>query len=113
PRAFDFRPEIVFYQSGVDALDTDALGRLSLSAEGLCLRDRQVITAARSHGAPFVVTLGGGYARPIEHTVAAHANTYRTAAAVFGEGSAPPPTAGGVVHGADRVLGGKPSGISS
>jgi len=31
-----------------------------------------------------VVTLGGGYSDPIELTVEAHANTFRTAAEVFG-----------------------------
>ena len=31
PRVAAFEPEIVFYQSGVDALATDMLGRLSLT----------------------------------------------------------------------------------
>jgi hypothetical protein len=31
-------------------------------------------------GVPAVVTMGGGYARPIENTVRAHADVYRTAA---------------------------------
>jgi len=30
-----------------------------------------------------VVTLGGGYADPIERTVEAHANTFLTAASIF------------------------------
>lgn len=83
PKVFEFRPEIVFYQSGVDALATDALGRLALSPEGLRTRDREVMTMARAYGAPFVITLGGGYARPLDDTVAAHASTYRMAAAIF------------------------------
>jgi acetoin utilization deacetylase AcuC-like enzyme len=35
PRVADFRPEVIFYQSGVDALHTDTLGRLALTVEGL------------------------------------------------------------------------------
>lgn len=83
-QVFAFRPEIVFYQSGVDGLSTDVLGRLSLTAAGLKERDRRVMEAARIHAVPLVITSGGGYSRPIELSVEAHANTYLTAAQVFG-----------------------------
>jgi acetoin utilization deacetylase AcuC-like enzyme len=83
PAAFAFRPEIVFYQSGVDPLASDVLGRLSLSPQGLIERDRRVFGAARAFGAPFVLTSGGGYSRPIELSAEAHANTYRTAHEMF------------------------------
>jgi acetoin utilization deacetylase AcuC-like enzyme len=84
PRVFAFQPEIVFYQSGVDGLSTDVLGRLALTAAGLKERDRRVIETAHLHGVPLVITSGGGYSRPIELSVEAHANTYLTAAQVFG-----------------------------
>jgi acetoin utilization deacetylase AcuC-like enzyme len=84
PRVFDFRPQVVFYQSGVDALAGDRLGRLALTHQGLKRRDRMVLEACRDHGFPVAVTLGGGYADPIERSAEAHANTFRTAAAVFG-----------------------------
>jgi acetoin utilization deacetylase AcuC-like enzyme len=83
-RVFDSGPEIVFYQSGVDGLASDTLGRLALTHEGLGERDRCVMLAARTYGAPFVVTLGGGYSNPIELTAEAHANTFRVAAEIFG-----------------------------
>jgi acetoin utilization deacetylase AcuC-like enzyme len=83
PAAFAFKPDIVFYQSGVDPLASDVLGRLSLSPSGLIARDRRVFSAARSFGAPFVLTSGGGYSRPIELSAEAHANTYRTAWQMF------------------------------
>lgn len=79
PRVFDFKPEIVFYQSGVDGLSTDVLGRLALTPEGLIRRDRMVFGAAQESGVPLVLTSGGGYSRPIELSAEAHANTYRTA----------------------------------
>jgi acetoin utilization deacetylase AcuC-like enzyme len=75
-----FEPEIVFFQSGVDTLHSDRLGRLSLTAEGLRRRDHLVLAGARSRRVPLVVTLGGGYSEPIEATVAANANTFRIAA---------------------------------
>ena len=84
PSLLEFRPQIVFYQSGVDGLAGDRLGRLALSHEGLMQRDREVFEISRLHDIPVVVTLGGGYAGPIARTVEAHANTFRMAAAVFG-----------------------------
>jgi acetoin utilization deacetylase AcuC-like enzyme len=83
PAAFAFNPDIVFYQSGVDPLASDVLGRLSLTHQGLIARDRRVFESARRFGAPFVLTSGGGYSRPIERSAEAHANTYRTAWQVF------------------------------
>jgi acetoin utilization deacetylase AcuC-like enzyme len=85
PEVFAFRPEVVFYQSGVDALAGDRLGRLALSHEGLRARDRMVFEGCRAAGVPVVATLGGGYAEPIVRTAEAHANTFRMAAEVFGE----------------------------
>jgi acetoin utilization deacetylase AcuC-like enzyme len=83
PRIFDFQPEIIFYQSGVDALATDSLGRLSLTPNGLTARDRMVMNAIRSSGIPMVLTSGGGYSKPIELSAQAHANTYRTAWEIY------------------------------
>ena len=70
------RPTLLFYQSGVDGLAGDRLGRMQLSLEGLRLRDARVYALARELGVPIVVTLGGGYGRDIERTVAAHAGVY-------------------------------------
>jgi acetoin utilization deacetylase AcuC-like enzyme len=78
-----FGPEIIFYQSGVDALQTDRLGRLRLTHEGLKARDQTVFDFVRERALATVVTLGGGYSEPISHTVAAHANTFRAALAVL------------------------------
>ena len=83
PAAFGSRPDIVFYQSGVDPLASDSLGRLSLTPQGLIERDRMVFSTARRFGAPFVLTSGGGYSRPIELSAHAHASTYRTAWHMF------------------------------
>lgn len=79
PRVWEFAPRLIFYLSGVDALASDKLGRLSLTHEGLRLRDCRVIHGARGRAMPVVITLGGGYADPIEETVAAHVNTFRIA----------------------------------
>jgi acetoin utilization deacetylase AcuC-like enzyme len=80
PRVVEFRPEIVFYQSGVDGLASDKLGLLALTPEGLAIRDRMVFHTVKRIGVPVVTVLGGGYANPIELTVDAHAATFRCAA---------------------------------
>jgi acetoin utilization deacetylase AcuC-like enzyme len=82
PAAIDFRPEIVFYQSGVDALASDKLGRLSLTPQGLQERDRLVFETVKRAGLPVVTVLGGGYSEPIDLTVDAHSMTFRIAALV-------------------------------
>jgi acetoin utilization deacetylase AcuC-like enzyme len=83
PRVWEYRPEFVFYQSGVDGLGSDRLGKLRLSHAGLIERDRMVMLGVRQLGVPFVITLGGGYSKPIALTAEAHANTFRVAAKVF------------------------------
>jgi acetoin utilization deacetylase AcuC-like enzyme len=72
------RPDVVFYQAGVDALADDRLGRLALGVDGIEARDRAVFAWARRHGLPLVLTLGGGYADPIDRSLDAHVRTYRS-----------------------------------
>jgi acetoin utilization deacetylase AcuC-like enzyme len=80
PAVREFGPKLVFYQSGVDGLHTDRLGRLGLTHAGLAERDRLVFEFCAAAGVPCAVTLGGGYAEPITDTVRAHAATFRLAA---------------------------------
>lgn len=83
PGVFEFRPDLVLYQAGVDPLKEDRLGRLSLTHDGLARRDRLVLTECRTRGIPVSLGLGGGYADPIEKSVQAYANTYAVAKEVF------------------------------
>lgn len=77
PAIFELKPDIVLYQAGVDPLVHDSLGRLNLTFKGLIERDRIVLSECRRHGVPVSLGLGGGYSKPITHTVEAYANTYR------------------------------------
>jgi len=76
-----FAPEIVLYQAGADPYVEDQLGGLALTLAGLEARDRMVLSGCARRGIPAVVTLGGGYARRVEDTVAIHATTCRVALA--------------------------------
>ena len=84
PRLADFRPDLLLYLAGVDPLAEDRLGRLSLTHDGLAERDRLVLEFCRRRGIPVSIAIGGGYAEPIEASVAAYANTLRMARWVFG-----------------------------
>jgi acetoin utilization deacetylase AcuC-like enzyme len=78
------RPELILYQAGVDALRGDRLGRMALTHAGLRARDSLVFEAVRGIGAPLVVTLGGGYHREVEESIAAHTNVYRGLVSALG-----------------------------
>ena len=69
-------PQFVFYQSGVDPLDSDKLGRLSLSMEGLKRRDDLVFDICKENDIPVAVSMGGGYSPNIKTIVDAHCNTF-------------------------------------
>ncbi len=83
-RVVAFRPDLVLYNSGVDALANDRLGRLAMTHEGLMARDRLVFETFKAGGVPLALGIGGGYAEPIEDTVRAYANTWAVAREVYG-----------------------------
>lgn len=77
------QPDFIFYQSGVDILATDTLGRLSISREGCKQRDRIVLELAHRNKIPLVASMGGGYSADFRDIIEAHANTYRLAQEIF------------------------------
>lgn len=83
PRILSFHPDLIFYQAGVDPLAEDRLGRLDLSMLGLARRDRLVLETCRAAEIPLVLTMGGGYALPIERTVQGHVQTYRILKSIY------------------------------
>src|SRR5437660_10965922 len=85
---FQHEPEIVFYLAGADPFEGDKLGRLALTIDGLCTRDRPVLASCRSRGVPVATVMSGGYASDIHDTVEIHCNTIREAKKLSGVGSA-------------------------
>lgn len=75
-----FRPDIVFYNAGVDPHEEDRLGRLSLSDEGLAARDRYVVSRVRAAGIPLAGVIGGGYLEDIDRLARRHTILHRVAA---------------------------------
>ncbi|MBI5085198.1 MAG: histone deacetylase [Acidobacteria bacterium] len=74
-----FRPDIVFYVAGADPYYDDQLGGLSLTKEGMYLRDKLILDGAVKRGIPVAVVLAGGYARNLDDTVFLHAQTAKAA----------------------------------
>ena len=79
----DFEPDFIFYLSGVDILENDKLGRLSVSIDGCKKRDNFVLNYCKKNNIPIQISMGGGYSPDINNIVEAHANTFRLAQEVF------------------------------
>lgn len=77
------KPDFIFYLSGVDILETDRLGRLSISPQGCKERDRFVFETCVQYEIPVACSMGGGYSPEIRHIVDAHANTFRVAREIY------------------------------
>ena len=80
---YEQQPDFIYYLSGVDILESDKLGKLSLSMEGCKERDRIVLETCKSHQIPVMVSMGGGYSKDIKIIVEAHANTFRLAQEIY------------------------------
>lgn len=77
------KPDFLFYISGVDILETDKLGKISVSIQGCYRRDEFVFEQAIKHKLPIVVSMGGGYSPKITDIIEAHCNTFRLAEKMF------------------------------
>jgi len=79
----DFKPDLVFYLAGIDPLETDHFGRLSLTLDGLRERENLVIETFVSRNIPIVLLLSGGYAPSERETAEAHAILYQRADRIY------------------------------
>lgn len=81
PRLLDgLRPDLVFYNAGVDPHREDRLGRLSLTDDGLRRREAYVVGQARRRGIPLVSVVGGGYGEDVEAIGRRHAYVFEAMA---------------------------------
>lgn len=76
------RPDLVFYNAGVDPHRDDKLGKLALSDEGLRLRDRLVLSFFGAKGVPVCCVIGGGYSNDVPALAERHAILFEEAAAL-------------------------------
>lgn len=84
PRIIEsFEPEFVFYLSGVDIIENDKLGRLSVSLNGCMERDKFVLNYCKLNNIPLQVSMGGGYSPILKDIIEAHSNTFRLAQDIY------------------------------
>jgi acetoin utilization deacetylase AcuC-like enzyme len=79
----DVRPDLVFFNAGVDPHVDDKLGRLALSEAGLWRRERLVLETCLRAGVPVAGVVGGGYAPELEQLARLHAILPRVASELF------------------------------
>ena len=79
----DVRPDLVFYNAGVDPHVDDQLGRLALSGRGLWRRERLVLETCLHAGVPVAGVIGGGYAADLDQLARLHAILPQVASELF------------------------------
>ena len=79
----NFMPDFIFYLSGVDIIENDKLGRLSVSIQGCKQRDKFILSLCKEYEIPVQVSMGGGYSTKLNEIIEAHANTFRLAQNIF------------------------------
>lgn len=79
----EFTPDLVFFLAGIDPLETDHFGRLSLTHNGLRERENLVIETTVKRNIPVVLLLSGGYAPTVYETACAHAILYETGTQIY------------------------------
>jgi acetoin utilization deacetylase AcuC-like enzyme len=79
----EFNPDLIFYLAGIDPLETDHFGRLSLTKRGLRERDQIVISSAADRNIPITLLLSGGYSPSVQETAENHAILYESAANIY------------------------------
>jgi len=77
------QPDFIYYLCGVDVIQTDKLGKLSLTIEGCKERDRFVLQTCKDFSIPVMCSMGGGYSPDIKIIIESHANTFRLAKEIF------------------------------
>ena len=61
PRIIEiFEPDFIFYLSGVDILESDKLGKLSVSLNGCKERDKFILNYCKKNKIPLQISMGGG-----------------------------------------------------
>ncbi|KAL7531283.1 hypothetical protein ACHAWF_003704 [Thalassiosira exigua] len=78
-------PQLVLYNAGVDVHASDKLGRLSLSSEGMTMRDGHVIETCLDRDVPVAVVVGGGYDDDVRVLGRRHASVHRVCAKIWRE----------------------------
>ena len=75
----EVRPDLAFFNAGVDPHVDDRLGRLALTDRGLWRREQLVLDTCLGAGVPVAGVIGGGYAPDLDQLVRLHSILHRVA----------------------------------
>jgi acetoin utilization deacetylase AcuC-like enzyme len=77
------KPDLVFYDAGVDSHIGDRLGKLALTDLGIYRRDMLVLSTCLAAGYPVASVIGGGYADDLQALVYRHSLLHRAAKTIY------------------------------
>lgn len=77
------KPDLVFYDAGVDPHISDRLGKLALTDTGIYRREMQVLSTCVAAGFPVACVIGGGYADDLDALVYRHSLLHRAASEIY------------------------------
>lgn len=64
------KPELIIYNAGTDPYENDPIGKMSLTKEGLVMRDELVFEFAKNRGIPVCMVTSGGYSKDSAEIIA-------------------------------------------
>jgi acetoin utilization deacetylase AcuC-like enzyme len=79
----EVKPDLIFYDAGVDPHHADRLGKLALTDDGLYRRDKFVLESCLSQGYPVATVVGGGYDKDVSALAYRHVLLFRAAKEVY------------------------------
>lgn len=77
------KPDLIFYDAGVDPHMDDLLGKLSLSDNGLYQRDYFILNSCLQKGYPVATVVGGGYSKDIDALAKRHTFLFKAATELY------------------------------
>jgi acetoin utilization deacetylase AcuC-like enzyme len=77
------KPDLVFFDAGVDTHGHDRLGKLAMTDTGIYRREMQVLSTCIAAGYPVACVIGGGYSADMDALVYRHSLLHRAAKAVL------------------------------
>ncbi len=79
----NFKPDIVFYDAGVDVHSNDDLGNLNLTDDGIKKRDEIVCEYFKEKKIPLCTVIGGGYSKNRQELASRHFSIFETVSKIY------------------------------
>ena len=79
----NFKPDIVFYDAGVDVHSNDDLGNLNLTDDGIKKRDEIVCEYFKEKKVPLCTVIGGGYSKNRQELASRHFSIFETVSKIY------------------------------